>query len=91
MFAMAVICMLALVVNIFMSSQQYTQIVQKREAIILATNSYVKSSPDEKSANLFMLHEGTKVEIIDQLMGWKKIKIANGNVGWITGDALEQI
>ncbi|HRC32084.1 MAG TPA: tetratricopeptide repeat protein [Bacteroidia bacterium] len=91
MFALALMLFAGLCVNAFLASQQYQQVNQKRFAIILATNPYIKSSPDEKSASLFMLHEGTKVEVLDELIGWKKIRIANGNVGWIAADALEQI
>jgi SH3-like domain-containing protein len=37
------------------------------------------------------LHNGTKVEIVEEQEGWKKIKIANGNTGWMANAALENI
>jgi SH3-like domain-containing protein len=40
---------------------------------------------------VFMLHEGTKVDVLDQINDWKKIKIANGNVGWTQEENLEII
>jgi len=43
----------------------------------------IKSSPYENSKDLFVIHEGTKVKILDNVNGWYKIKIANGSVGWI--------
>ncbi len=60
-------------------------------AIIFASSAYAKSSPDEKSANLFLLHSGTRIEILDELSGWKKVRIANGNEGWIEAVAIEII
>lgn len=60
-------------------------------AIIFTEAIYVKGSPIKDGAKLFMLHEGTKVTIVDALDGWKKIRIANGNEGWIEADALEEI
>lgn len=60
-------------------------------AIVMDASSYVKSSPDEKGNDLFILHEGTKVEVLDELNDWKKIRIANGTVGWITSSAIEVI
>lgn len=60
-------------------------------AIITEPSAYIKSSPEEKSTNLFMLHEGTRVEVLEENDGWQRIKIANGNVGWIKGRALEKI
>ncbi len=62
-----------------------------RAAIIFTESAYVKSSPDEKSSNLFMLHSGTRIEVLDTLKGWKKVRIANGNEGWVIDDAIEII
>ena len=60
-------------------------------AIIMDSSAYAKSAPDEKGTNLFLLHNGTKVEVIEEQEGWKKIKIANGNTGWMANAALENI
>ncbi len=60
-------------------------------AIVMTTSVYVKSSPDEKGNDLLILHEGTKVELLDELGEWKKIKIANGTVGWINSATIEKI
>ena len=46
----------------------------------------IKSSPSEASVDLFVLHEGTKVNILETTDGWSKIKIANGSVGWLQAD-----
>ena len=40
------------------------------------------AEPNFRSENLFSLHEGTKVQVLDSLQEWKKIKIANGAEGW---------
>jgi tetratricopeptide (TPR) repeat protein len=61
------------------------------EAIVFAPTITVKSSPDEKSTDLFVLHEGTKVSLLDQISGWYEIRIANGSVGWLPKSALEKI
>ncbi|MEY4595454.1 MAG: hypothetical protein RIQ47_1864 [Bacteroidota bacterium] len=60
-------------------------------AIVMSTSAYVKSSPDEKGNDLLILHEGTKVGLLDELGEWKKIRIANGTVGWINVNAIESI
>jgi len=62
-----------------------------RFAIIMDSSAYAKSAPDAKGTNLFLLHNGTKVEIVEEQEGWKKIKIANGNTGWMSNEALESI
>ena len=61
------------------------------EAIVFSPSVYVKSSPNEDSPDLFILHEGTKVKIIDEVDNWKKIKIADGHLGWLPSDAIEII
>jgi tetratricopeptide (TPR) repeat protein len=70
---------------------QHKHMYSQQAAVVTETSAYVKSSPDEKSTNLFMLHAGTKIDIVDELQGWKKIKIANGNEGWINSQQLEVI
>ena len=57
-----------------------------QQAIVMSMSTYVKSSPDDKSTNLFMLHSGTKINVIEEVSGWKKIKIANGNSGWMKNE-----
>jgi len=75
----------------YFSMASHRLIYSNQGAIIMEASAYVKSSPDDKSTNLFMLHEGTKVEITEELQGWKKIKIANGNVGWVASGKIEKI
>lgn len=62
-----------------------------KQAIVMSMGTYVKSSPDEKSTNLFMLHSGTKIDVIEEVSGWKKIEIANGNSGWMKNEDVEKI
>ena len=60
------------------------KIDSKKHAILFSQNVAVKSAPTENGTNLFSLHSGTKIEIIDEVGEWIKIKIADGNSGWIT-------
>ena len=61
------------------------------EAIILRPVVTVKSSPDQSGKDLFILHEGTKVQITDSLSRWIEVKITDGNSGWINVTDLERI
>ncbi len=61
------------------------------EAIIFSQTVYAKSSPDKASTDLFILHEGTKIKITDQLGDWVKIKLANGTVGWMPKASMKVI
>ncbi len=52
-------------------------------AIIFTPTVNIKSAPDEKSNTIFILHKGSKVKLLEQNSNWQKVKISDGNVGWI--------
>ncbi len=54
-----------------------------RPAIVFAQETQVKSEPNLRSSEAFVLHEGTKVQVLDTVNNWKKIKLADGKTGWI--------
>lgn len=60
-------------------------------AIVFDPSVTAKSSPDDSSTDLFVLHEGTKVNVTDKVGDWVKIKLANGSIGWITLKSLKEI
>lgn len=62
-----------------------------QQAIVTSASVYVKSSPDEKGTDQFIIHEGTKVDVLDELGDWKKIRIINGSIGWLKGTEIEII
>jgi len=63
----------------------------KKEAIIFSETTTVNSAPTSSSTNLFTLHAGSKVEIIDIIGDWINIKIANGNSGWIAQNSIKEL
>jgi tetratricopeptide (TPR) repeat protein len=90
-FALGVLTLvLFIVVSIFAWNSYQTE-QHKKEAIIFSSSIYIKSSPDDAGTNLFMLHEGTKVEILDSVNDWYKIKIKDGNIGWLAPGSVEVI
>lgn len=81
---------LCILFNIFAHIQRQ-QYVDKTHAIIMRT-AKVKSTPAESGTELFELHEGTKVHILDNSMKqWVEIQLADGKQGWAKTDALELI
>lgn len=57
--------------------------LSNHEGVIFVPNTYVKSSPDENGTDVFMLHEGTKVEVLEDLNGWYRIRVEDGKKGWV--------
>lgn len=61
-------------------------------AIVTRPVTSVKSSPSaEASKDLFILHEGTKVKIIDAVGSWSNIELADGRQGWLLSKDMELI
>jgi tetratricopeptide (TPR) repeat protein len=55
-----------------------------KPAIVFAQESSVKNEPNSRSDDAFNLHEGTKVQVLDTVNNWKKIKLQDGKTGWIS-------
>lgn len=53
------------------------------QAILTTANTYIKSAPDASSTDLFMIHEGAKLSIMDKVGTWSKVRLADGKVGWV--------
>lgn len=66
--------------------------LESREfAIIVVANTYVKSAPSGNASDLFILHEGTKVRILEYFEGWQKVKLPDGKIGWVILDDMATI
>jgi len=59
--------------------------------VVIEQSITVKTSPDIKSTDTFIIHEGLKVNLEDQLDEWVKIRLADGKVGWVENDMVERI
>ena len=80
-----------LVSNLF-AWQQKKAFVYRSGAIIIRSAVNIKSTPSKNGTDLFILHEGTKVNITDASMrGWKKIRVADGKEGWLETKEIEII
>ncbi|MDM9631238.1 tetratricopeptide repeat protein [Robiginitalea aurantiaca] len=79
--------MLALFCTAF-SYLRYRAYQESQPAIIFNREITVRSEPNRDSSPVFLLHEGTKVQVKDSLDVWLKIELADGQTGWAEGDAL---
>ena len=89
----ATLCLLLVCIlsNVFASSQK-NEAQSHSTAIIMAPSVTVKSTPNEGGTDLFILHEGHKVNIKDNTMReWKEIQLEDGNVGWVPTSVIEII
>ena len=65
--------------------------LDRSEAVVMASSASVKSAPDYASTDLFVLHEGTTVRITDRLDRWCEVTIADGKKGWVEQSKIEII
>lgn len=71
---------------------QRTEARQQNRAIVMRPVSSVKSSPSADTAkDLFILHEGTSVKVLDNVSGYTNIEIADGRQGWLPSKDIEII
>ncbi len=91
LFMTAVTTFIIGVFTMFMTFRVSVEENKKDKAIILAPSVYVKSSPDNNGTDLFILHEGTKVQILESINNWYEVKVQNGNIGWVQQDSFEII
>lgn len=62
-----------------------------KNGIVIEQTAIVKVSPDTKSSDAFVIHEGLKVKLEDKIDNWVKIKLNDGKVGWLQKQKLEVI
>ncbi len=74
------------------ASRQRSDALKEDSAIVTRAVSTVRSAPgSDVSKDLFVLHEGTKVKILDSVGDWKNIEISDGRRGWMRSNDLEII
>lgn len=88
MFFASILLILICVCSILFASQKHRYMYEHNEAIIMMPTITVKSSPTSSGTDLFVLHEGTKVMILDDADGWNRIKIADGSDGWLPSSCI---
>jgi hypothetical protein len=63
-------------------------VYDSKKAVIFTPSVNGKSSPDNSGTDLFILHEGSKVSIEDNVGEWYEIKLSDGNKGWVPANSL---
>ena len=88
-FMTSTLSFLLLIVSFLITYNQYTVAKNNRVAIVFAIKTAVRNAPTLNSEEVFTLHEGTKVIVLDVVDDWKKIKLADGKLGWIIADEIK--
>ena len=90
-FILAILSSLLLVSSISISFMKSSTEESTIYGILFSEKIDVWAEPNSRSEVLFLIHEGTKVQLLDALQEWQKIKIANGSEGWIKGGNIRSL
>lgn len=63
----------------------------ERPAIVFAENAPLKSEPKSSAQDATVLHEGTKVYILESIANWKKVALTDESTGWIEDSSIKEI
>jgi len=88
-FIISIIALLLSLVSISFAYLQYDSFKSDNPAIVFEREVAVTSEPNQRSERIFTLHEGTKVNVLEELNDWMKIKIADGQTGWLPSENLK--
>lgn len=83
LFAGSSVSLLVFLASLAMAFQVQRESLNDNPAIIFAESIEVKSEPKMGGAVAFILHEGTKVQIMEQDDNWVRVKLVNGKDGWL--------
>lgn len=90
-FSVAIVALFFTIISMLCAYTRYNVETSKAEAIVFSQTVTIKSSPDSSGNDLFILHEGTKVNIKSTLGEWVEISTLDGNSGWMPASAIEVI
>ncbi len=88
-FTFGFVCLFLMVAAITSAFNKYNLDNSNNPAIVFAQESKVKNEPNLRSEEAFRLHEGTKVQVLDTVENWKKIKLSDGKTGWISSEDIK--
>lgn len=88
-FTTSILSFLILVITLTITFTQYNQTTNTVEAIVFVEEIDVKNAPTSDANEIFTLHEGTKVNVLDTVDDWNKIILIDGKIGWVKKTSLK--
>lgn len=88
-FVLGFLCIVGSMFTLFMAFQKFEFDKQNIAAVVFESVIDIKSEPNSDSSNLFKLHEGTKVKVLDSVANWRRIQLPDGLSGWIPSNAIK--
>jgi tetratricopeptide (TPR) repeat protein len=81
----------ATLVSVALAAYRLDEVEDRSEAIIMVPKVDVLGEPRAGATTLFVLHQGTKVTVLQERNGWYEVKLGSGNVGWSAPASIQRI
>lgn len=90
-FSVSIVTFSFMLISVLVAYKGLDYYKKNQPAIVFFERVQIKNAPTYKSEDVFTLHEGTKVVVLDEVDDWYKIKLADGKIGWVRTGALKII
>ena len=90
-FSIGSIFLFCFIIFLILSVNLKSEYKKNNPAILFDSRISFKSEPNERSEELFLLNEGTKVNVLEKINEWSLIELSNGSKGWILNSTYQLI
>lgn len=91
LFISGVVFLLLAIASVFVGYSRQEMIENEDYGIVFSEEAGVRAEPNLRSDEIFYLHEGAKVEILEDFQEWSRIRLANGNQGWMQSEHFRRL
>lgn len=90
-FSLSLVSIILCILSLIFAFQQYNLQQNNQFAIIFTEEIAVQTEPNNRAEKSFLLHEGTKVAVLEDFSGFVKIELSDGTQGWVKEEALKKL
>jgi tetratricopeptide (TPR) repeat protein len=85
------VVLIGITVSVSSGISEKNRLANERPAIVFADKASLKGEPKQSSSETILLHEGTKVYVLESIANWKKIQLSDETTGWIDENAIKEL
>lgn len=85
------IALIGIIFSFIFASKEKNRFSKQDEAIVMNLVVEAKTAPNDKARTTFIIHEGLKVQVTNEMNNYVEIRIPNGEKGWINKSTIEKI
>lgn len=90
-FGLALLFLVCSILSVIIASFEKNQTENYNPAIVFSESVAVKSEPNANSSNAALIHEGTKVYVLESLDDYYKVELPNGMSGWLLKNSVRTL